>query len=108
MKDLKHSQALSALKHMRKIFSSHVESEDVYKTVISTVGGRLSYLRNAASQPDMLKYTRQLVHMEKAWLLSQIGLVTDHEGEDLHQVHGLSGSGGVLSMAANVAGTAET
>lgn len=84
--DITPTQALRALKCIRKIFSQHDEPEEVYRGVVSTVGGRLSHLRNVASHPDMLAYTRQLLHMEKAWLLSKIGLIPGHDVEMLDRV----------------------
>jgi hypothetical protein len=51
---------------------------------IETVGGRLSYLNRVGRSKDMARTAQQMVAHEKAWLLSQIGLIPgDDEGSRL-------------------------
>jgi len=44
---------------------------------MSLVGGRLSYLNKVSKSRDMLGMAKHLLEVEKAWLLSQIGLIPD-------------------------------
>jgi len=43
---------------------------------VSLVGGRLAYLNKIAKSTDMIGMAKHLLEIEKAWLLSQIGQLT--------------------------------
>jgi hypothetical protein len=49
---------------------------EVAKQAISLVGGRLSFLNRICHAKDMLAMARHLLAVEKAWLLSRIGIAT--------------------------------
>ena len=44
---------------------------------VSTVGGRLSYLSRVSKSMNMREHAKHMVAVEKAWLLSIIGLIPD-------------------------------
>lgn len=74
--DLNAEEALHACARMRindkrKIFSHEA------KKAVSLVGGRLSYLSKVCRSKDMVSMADHLLATEKAWLLSQIGLIPD-------------------------------
>ncbi|KAF9469981.1 hypothetical protein BDZ94DRAFT_1243679 [Collybia nuda] len=75
--DLDTKESLHAASRMRK--NSDIESVDeaTIKEAVSVVGGRLSYLNKVAKSKDMIKMAKNLMSVEKAWLLSQIGLIAD-------------------------------
>jgi len=54
-----------------------MEEASVFKQVISIVGGRLSYLGKTSKAKDMVEHATSMLAVEKAWLLSQIGLIQD-------------------------------
>ncbi|KAF8967970.1 hypothetical protein BDZ97DRAFT_1655931 [Flammula alnicola] len=75
--DLDISEALRASRHIRRIAGrAPVESDDL-KEAISLVGGRLAYLNKVSKSKDMVEMAKHLLEVEKAWLLSQIGLIPD-------------------------------
>lgn len=62
------------------------EPADKFKEVISIVGGRLSYLGKTAKAKDMVEQAKHMLNVEKAWLLSQIGLIEDHDDDVMDEV----------------------
>ncbi|KAL1745046.1 hypothetical protein HDZ31DRAFT_63534 [Schizophyllum fasciatum] len=74
--DLKHKEALAATRRIRMNAGRAVDASLVEKAV-STVGGRLSYINKVAKARDMEKMAEEMLEIESAWLLSQIGLITD-------------------------------
>jgi hypothetical protein len=66
---------------MHKNASRPTEDLEAYETVIDLVGGRLSYLKKIAYARDMNAAARRLISHEKGWLLSQIGLIPDHDDD---------------------------
>ncbi|KAK0454662.1 hypothetical protein EV421DRAFT_433248 [Armillaria borealis] len=74
--DLDMKEALHACTRMRIDLGQKVKSQ-VVQDAVSIVGGRLSYLNKISKSKDMLDMAKQLLSIEKAWLLSQIGLITD-------------------------------
>lgn len=44
---------------------------------VEVVGGRLSYINKVAKSRDMVRMANEMLEVESAWLLSQIGLITD-------------------------------
>ncbi|THH01333.1 hypothetical protein EW026_g1355 [Hermanssonia centrifuga] len=81
VKDLNPRQALQATVQMRMSANQGTETEEAYREVTATVGGRLSYLAKIAKHPNMLSQAEQMLRVEKAWLLSQIGLIPDHDDD---------------------------
>lgn len=75
--DLDTKEALNALTRMRLDVKHKVESAEEIKDAVSVVGGRLSYLNILARSRNINEAAQRLLRMEKAWLLSQIGLITD-------------------------------
>lgn len=62
---------------MRLNAKRKMDDPDVFREAISIVGGRLAYLTRVSKSRDMLELARHLLRVEKAWLLSQIGLIAD-------------------------------
>ncbi|KAJ8076602.1 hypothetical protein PM082_001025 [Marasmius tenuissimus] len=75
--DLDMKEALNALTRLRLDVKHEVESPEEIKDAVSIVGGRLSYLNILARAKNINKAAQRLLRVEKAWLLSQIGLITD-------------------------------
>jgi hypothetical protein len=53
---------------------------------ISIVGGRLLYLSKVSKARDMAEMARHMLSVEKAWLLSQIGLIPDCDDDVMDEV----------------------
>ena len=88
--DLKPREALQAARRLRR---SHLpsgqalESEESIKNALSCVGGRLSYIsRMTKSKMNMEETAKNMVEREKGWLLSQIGLIPDHDDDVMDEV----------------------
>jgi len=75
--DLRTRDAIQALEGMRSRGPGLFNDPNIVSDVVSIIGGRLSYLARVATAPDMLEQARYLQAVEKAWLLSQIGLIPD-------------------------------
>lgn len=75
--DLDSSSSLSALRSMRKQRRKENNTPDVLAEAASIVGGRLAFLSKVSRAQDMVEYAKKMMHEEKAWLLSQIGLIKD-------------------------------
>ncbi|EJD08045.1 uncharacterized protein FOMMEDRAFT_73974 [Fomitiporia mediterranea MF3/22] len=82
--DLKRNEALQAVRRLRRAYlhsrgdsSKSIEDTDTIKSALAFSGGRLSFLSKVAKADDMVQYAEHMVQKEKAWLLSQIGLITD-------------------------------
>lgn len=75
--DLTNKDAFSAAINMRKHARRPKETRDTFREVVSLVGGRLTYLGKVTKATDMIKHARHMLSVEKAWLLSQIGLIPD-------------------------------
>ncbi|KAG7091095.1 hypothetical protein E1B28_010150 [Marasmius oreades] len=69
--------ALTALRRLRSDARHNVEDLEELNAAISSVGGRLSFLNVLARSKDLGEAVKRLLSVEKAWLLSQIGLITD-------------------------------
>ncbi|KAK7472470.1 hypothetical protein VKT23_000584 [Stygiomarasmius scandens] len=80
--DLSNVEALHACGRMRKDLTNRTCGPEEIKNVVSIVGGRLSYLYKVASARDVCEMARNLLTLEKEWLLSQIGLITDCDDSD--------------------------
>ena len=62
---------------MRKNARRDKASHDTFREAVALVGGRLTYLGRVTKAADMVNHARHLLTVEKAWLLSQIGLIPD-------------------------------
>lgn len=49
-------------------------------------GGRLAYLSRLARSRDILHHTERLKHGEKAWLMTNIGLIPDCDDDVMDEV----------------------
>ena len=52
-------------------------SPETFEEVVNLVGGRLTYMGKVTKAADMVRHAKHLLDVEKAWLLSQIGLIPD-------------------------------
>ncbi|KAI0276262.1 hypothetical protein BGY98DRAFT_986616 [Russula aff. rugulosa BPL654] len=73
--DLNPEEALRACRRMRHNVSLPVPAEDTLTQAISLLGGRLSYLNRVSRARDMVEMARQMMAVEKGWLLGRIGLI---------------------------------
>jgi hypothetical protein len=79
--DLDDDAAVSAAMRMHLNADRKAERIEAYRGVVHSVGGRLSYLKRVAHAADMDAAAARLVKHEKSWLLSQIGLIPDHDDD---------------------------
>ncbi|KAF9228419.1 hypothetical protein BS17DRAFT_692670 [Gyrodon lividus] len=77
IRDLSYTQARHALTLMRISRKKHQPDKDNVEKAVSIVGGRVAYLSKISRADDVLKGANELLRWEKAWLLSQIGLIPD-------------------------------
>ncbi|KAH7907003.1 hypothetical protein BJ138DRAFT_1161239 [Hygrophoropsis aurantiaca] len=77
IRDLDGKQAHQALTHMRTSRKRSVPTPEIIEDAISLVGGRLSYLSKLSRADDVLESANNALRLEKAWLLSQVGLIPD-------------------------------
>ncbi|EIW54461.1 uncharacterized protein TRAVEDRAFT_66816 [Trametes versicolor FP-101664 SS1] len=75
--DLSAQDAQTAARRMRMNARQQKESPEVLTEMVKIVGGRLTYLGKATKAPNMVEYAKHMLAVEKAWLLSQIGLIPD-------------------------------
>lgn len=71
---------------MRMNAHREVEEIDAFKEVVNIMGGRLSYLGKTCKAKEMMPTAKHLLQVEKAWLLSQIGLIQDHDDDVMDEV----------------------
>ena len=62
------------------------DPEGDYTSLVTLLGGRLSYLSQAATRADMLAHARAMVNTERAWLQSVVGLIPDHDDDVMDEV----------------------
>ncbi|THH04314.1 hypothetical protein EW145_g5615 [Phellinidium pouzarii] len=86
--DLKKHEAIQAARRLRRSHmhpnkhpNEPIESDDTFKTALSYVGGRLSFIGKLVKAPDVVAFAKDMVQNEKGWLLSQIGLIPDHDDD---------------------------
>lgn len=88
--DLSRDEALQALARMRKRRREHRNTRATDNASISeavnTVGGRLLYLNRVSKARDMVDMAHHMLKVEKAWLLSQIGLIPDCDDDVMDEV----------------------
>ncbi|PPQ87484.1 hypothetical protein CVT25_008220 [Psilocybe cyanescens] len=75
--DLDTEEALHAAARMRRSTGRYAIESAEFKDAVAFVGGRLSYLNKVSKSKDMVGMAKHLLEVEKAWLLSQIGLIPD-------------------------------
>ena len=75
--DLSRKDSLTAAMRMRMNANRPRASPETFEELVNLVGGRLTYMGRVTKAADMLKHARHLLTVEKAWLLSQIGLIPD-------------------------------
>ncbi|KAF9529699.1 hypothetical protein CPB83DRAFT_247920 [Crepidotus variabilis] len=80
--DLSPREAFQAASRIRQSTSKYSatstpEEQEQLQEAISLVGGRLSYLNKVSKSKNVLKMAEHLMEVEKAWILSQIGLIPD-------------------------------
>lgn len=84
--DLNKREAVHALTRMRKNSKQHGASVENIEEAVSIVGGRLLYLNRVSKTRDMTEMAKHLLDVEKAWLLSQIGLIPDCDDDVMDEV----------------------
>lgn len=63
---------------------------DIISEAVSIVGGRLQYLNKVSKARNMGEMARHMLSIEKAWLLSQIGLIPDCDDDVMDEVRVVS------------------
>lgn len=89
--DLKPREALQAARRLRCKYrhlspNELVEDEETLSKALSYVGGRLSFISKMAKGDDIVEMAKYMVQREKGWLLSQIGLIPDHDDDVMDEV----------------------
>lgn len=85
--DLPPAEALRSLRYLRRAHwesvgrSDVLDSEEEFKSVLTLLGGRTSFLTRVSRAEDMVQEAKDMVQREKAWLLSKIGLIPDHDDD---------------------------
>lgn len=62
------------------------KERDIFSETVAKVGGRLGFLNKVARHRDMHEMADHLLRVEKASLLSQIGLIADHDEDVMDEV----------------------
>lgn len=75
--DLTRSDSVSSLRKLRYSLRGEAEPDSVLEQVVDICGGRLSHMNHLAHSSDLLSAARRLMENERAWLLSEIGLIPD-------------------------------
>ena len=75
--DLSRQDSLTAAMRMRHNSRRSRAPHEAFEEAYRIVGGRLTYLGKVTKAPDMVEYAKHMLAVEKAWLLSQIGLIPD-------------------------------
>lgn len=84
--DLSFEQARHALALMRMNRRKSQADQETLGRVVSLVGGRMSFLSKMSRAEDLLKSAQEVADWEKAWLLSQIGLIPDCDDDVMDEV----------------------
>jgi hypothetical protein len=84
--DLTPEEAMGACRRMRHYVSLPVPVEDTLTQAISLLGGRLSYLNRVSRGRDLVEMARQMLAVEKGWLLGRIGLIRDCDDDVMDEV----------------------
>ncbi|KAH8828391.1 hypothetical protein DL96DRAFT_1174418 [Flagelloscypha sp. PMI_526] len=75
--DLDGNEAMHAAGRLRRNTRLPSAPQSIFKEVVSMVGGRLAYLSKVTKSHDMIAAAKSMLDIEKAWLLSQVGLIVD-------------------------------
>lgn len=78
--DLDKRDSIRAIQKIRQDCHLPLASEQELDNAVSISGGRLAHISIIAKLQDM-KMARKLVEQEKAWLMSQVGLIPDHDDD---------------------------
>jgi len=84
--DLSFEQARHALARMRMNRRKSQADQETIDEVVSLVGGRMSFLSKMSRAENLLKSAQEVADWEKAWLLSQIGLIPDCDDDVMDEV----------------------
>ncbi|EJF57530.1 hypothetical protein DICSQDRAFT_173867 [Dichomitus squalens LYAD-421 SS1] len=75
--DLSRKESVTAAVRMRRNAHRARAPHEAFEEAVGIVGGRLTYLGKVTKAADMVKQAKHMLAVEKAWLLSQIGLIPD-------------------------------
>lgn len=84
--DLSFHEAAQAFKRLQYKAGHPLVSNETVKHVLDYVGGRLAYLSRVSRAKDPVAMVEHILHNEKAWLLSQIGLIPDCDDDVMDEV----------------------
>lgn len=84
--DLDNKEAIQASINIRRNSKCEKETVETVREAVSIVGGRLSYLSRVSKARDMLEMAHHLKTVEREWLLSRIGLITDCDDDVMDEV----------------------
>lgn len=84
--DLAPEEARGVCKRLRHYLSLPTPLKDTLTEAISIVGGRMAFLSRISRARDMVEMARQMLAVEKGWLLSQIGLIRDCDDDVMDEV----------------------
>lgn len=87
--DLSPEEARDACKRMRYSRSLPLPSQETLTQATSLLGGRLAYLNRISRSRDILEMARNMLAVEKGWLLSRIGLIDDCDDDVMDEVRSL-------------------
>ncbi|KAK7045529.1 hypothetical protein VNI00_007361 [Paramarasmius palmivorus] len=79
--DLSGVDAAKALTTMRTETKPGMIDASEVKEAVSIIGGRMSYLNKLSRSRSMKDTANRLLDLEKAWLLSQIGLIANFDND---------------------------
>ncbi|KAJ9101973.1 hypothetical protein QFC20_005122 [Naganishia adeliensis] len=88
VQDLPEDEARKSLRFLRASYGpnhgiiSKLDREQMPE-VLSLVGGRTSHLARVAKAPDMLEEAKNMVEVEKNWMLSKIGMTGQETDDDV-------------------------
>ena len=86
VEDLQFREALHAATRMRMQGMRAMASPAQLREAVAIVGGRLSHLNKASRAADVVNMAHHMKQVEKAWLLSQIGLIPDCDDDVMDEV----------------------
>ena len=84
--DLSRQDSLTAAVRMRHNSRRSRAPHEAFEEAYRIVGGRLTYLGKVTKAADMVEYAKHMLAVEKAWLLSQIGLIPDCDDDVMDEV----------------------
>jgi hypothetical protein len=96
--DLSFHEAAQAFKRLRFNAGLPPASTETVKHVLDYIGGRLAYLSRVSRTKDPVTMVEQILHNEKGWLLSQIGLIPDCDDDVMDEVSPYLGLPSICSL----------